>query len=334
MKIIVTGGTGFLGRHVVKKLLDGGHVVRVLARRGSERRRLSEGSDGNLTAVEIVPGDLRDTASLDRAVSGMEAVCHCAAHMETSSPWRDFEEVTIRGTERLLEAACRHSVGRFLHVSSLGIFGTGSGTITEDSPLDDGLESRGAYTRSKAEAERVVWEYHRERNLPVTVIRPGLLYGPGKSPVVARVSFSIGSKLRVAIGLSQQRLPLAYVEDVADAIHLALNNDRAIGKAYNVVDDGILQKEYLALLRRAKLTRTRTILISPEPIYPLLSMLERSCRWLRIRPPVSRHQFERALASIHYDTTRARRDLGWSPRVHVADGLRRIRAASGGPLVS
>jgi nucleoside-diphosphate-sugar epimerase len=250
--------------------------------------------------------------------------------MDTGSLWSEFEQVTIRGTERLLEAACRENIDRFVHVSSLGIYGiNGEETVTEESPFDAGEESRGHYTRSKIESERLVWNYHRERKLPVTVVRPGILYGPGRPPFVARLCVPVGPRLRIAIGRSRQRLPLAYVENVAEAIHLALRSRRAAGKAYNIVDEGIFQKEYLVLLRRADLSKARTILLSPTPLYPFLSLFERLCRRLGVTPPVSRHQFERALASLRYDTSRAREDLGWSPTIGVVEGLMKIRAAMG-----
>lgn len=319
-----------MGRYVVRRLLDGGDFVRVLVRPSHEGAAGRSGitNAGGVRAEEMA-GDLRDEVSLARAVQGMDAVCHCAAHMQTASPWRDFEEITVRGTERLLQAACAENVKRFLHVSSLGIYGlNGHGAITEESPLDDGEESRGHYTRSKIEAERLVWKYHREYNLPATVVRPGVLYGPGKSPFVARVCVPIAPKLRIALGRSQQRLPLAYVEDVAEGIDLALRNAGAVGKAYNIVDGGIYQKEYLALLKRAKLSKAHTILLSPTPLYPLLSLFEGLCRWISVTPPVSRHQFERALASLDYDTSRARAELGWSPKIGVAEGLMKIRAAT------
>lgn len=324
MKVLVTGGTGFLGRNVVRRLLDAGDSVRVLARSPLAK------AAGRPAGAEEALGDLRDAASLRRAVEGIEAICHCAAHVQTGGSWSEFEEVTIRGTERLLEAARREGVKRFLHVSSLGVYGlNGKETITEESPFDNSETSRGHYTRSKIESERLVWKYSRENDLSVTVIRPGVLYGPGRPPFVARLCVPIGPKLRIALGRSQQRLPLAYVENVADAICLALRSNLAAGKSYNIVDQGIFQKEYLAQLRRVDLSKARTILLSPTPLYPFLSLFEQLCRWIGISPPVSRHQFERALASLYYDTSRAHKELGWSARFGVVEGLMEIRRAMG-----
>jgi len=248
--------------------------------------------------------------------------------MQTRSPWSKFEEVTVRGTERLLKAAFHERVGRFLHVSSLGIYGAdGNETVTEESPFNDSDGNRGYYTRSKIESERLVWGYYRNHNLAITVIRPGILYGPGKSPFVARFSLPIGPKLRIAVGRAQQRLPLAFVENVTEGIYLALHSNQAIGKAYNLVDEAIFQKEYLTLLRRVDPNKACTILLSPTPFYPVLSLFEKLCRWTGMTPPFSCYQFKRALASILYDTSRAREELEWFPRVGLMEGLIKVRAS-------
>jgi nucleoside-diphosphate-sugar epimerase len=277
-------------------------------------------------------GDLCAPPSLLQALDGMEAVCHCAARVETGGPWSAFEAVTIQGTESLLQAASRQQVERFLHVSSLGVYGlNGQQTIPEEAPFDESQGERGYYTRAKIAAERLVWQYAQQHGLPITVIRPGPLYGPGRPPVVARLCIPLGSKLQLVIARSDQCLPLTYVEHVAEAICLALRSKRAIGRAYNVVDgDAIQQGPYLALLREVGLSRRRTILLPPMPLYPVVSFCEQVCRWLGVTPPLSRHQLERALASVRYDTTRARADLGWSPKVGLKEALHQIRAAQEG----
>jgi nucleoside-diphosphate-sugar epimerase len=322
MKVLVTGGTGFLGQFVIRRLIAAGDSVRVLVRPSSKRKPIDWG------VAEPVSGDLCDPLSLNRAVEGVEAICHCAAHMNTAGAWSEFQEITVRGTERLLEAAREKKVSRFLHVSSLGVYGlNGSEIITEESPFDNGETNRGHYTRSKIESEKLVWKYSTESGLGVTVIRPGVLYGPGGRQVTARLCVPLGPRLRIAIGGRNQILPLVFVENTADAIHLALRNSEAVGRAYNLVDDAISQGEYLKLLKHYELVNALTILVSPAPFYPLVSAVEHCFRLIGLSPPVSRHQFKRALASIRYDTSRARVELGWRPRVGMAEGLKKIHVA-------
>ena len=330
MKILVTGGTGFLGRYLVRQLIDVGHVVRVLARPSSEKRGSNHSSSADLPGgVELITGDLSDVASLQEATRGVEAVCHCAALMQANSSWEEFEKVNVRGTERLLEAVCRERVCRFVHVSSLGIYGLrDQETITEQSQLDESAGQRGSYTRSKIESERVIWKYHHERGLPITVVRPGILYGPGR-PFVGRVVIPLGSRRKIVVARRDQRIPLVYVGNAADAIHLALSSDCSIGKAYNIVDsEGVFQRDVLKLLKQIDLSSDRIFLVPPGLFSPVISFVEFVCRSIRFPVPVSRHQFQRAMASVRYDTSHARNELGWSPKVGLEEGVRRTVEAN------
>jgi nucleoside-diphosphate-sugar epimerase len=327
MKVLVTGGTGFLGRYVVRRLLDAGDVVRVLVRPSAQKDdvRIADPPDNRSGAEEFF-GDLRDCSSLKRAVEGMETVCHCAAHVKGRGKWSEFEEANVRGTERLLKAACRERVKRFLHVSSLGIYwSNGEKIITEESPLDPSPNQRGCYTRSKIESEQLVWKYHRDHGLPVTVIRPGLLYSRECCPLVTPMSLSFGSRLRVALARPKQTLSLTQVDNVAEIIHRALRAKQAVGKVYNVVDDPIRLGEYLTFLRQFGPKKTRTILIPPGPFYPLLSFMEQVCHLIGLAPPLSRHQFERVLNSVIYDTSRAKEEIGWISKGFLAEVLTHVR---------
>lgn len=327
MKVLVTGGTGFLGRYVVRRLLDAGNFVRVLVRPSPEKDGLRIANPpGNRSGAEEFLGDLCDSSSLKRAIEGIEAVCHCAARVKAGGKWSEFEEVNVRGTERLLEAACRERVKRFLHVSSMGIYWlNGEKVITEESPIDPNPNQRGHYTRSKIESEELVWKYHRDHGLPVTVIRPGLLYSRERHPFEGGMVLSFGSQLRIALGRRKQTVSLTQVENVADAIYRALCAKQAIGRVYNVVDDPILLGEYLTFLRQFGSKKKRTILIPPGPFYPLVSFIEHVCRCIGQASPLSRRQFERVLNSVIYDTSRAKKELGWISKGLLAEALTNIR---------
>src|SRR5262249_60159250 len=119
MKALVTGGSGFLGRHLVERLLLEGDEVRVLARRPAALGHLAS------AGARIVPGDVRQWPSLRRAVDGVDVIYHCAGKVEASGRWVDFLEANVLGTERLIQAALEHSVGRLVHMSSIGGYGEG-----------------------------------------------------------------------------------------------------------------------------------------------------------------------------------------------------------------
>jgi nucleoside-diphosphate-sugar epimerase len=248
--------------------------------------------------------------------------------VKTKGSWADFHADTVRGTEQLLEAVHKAGTPRFVHVSSIGIYRANEGdTINESTPFDDGEDDRGFYTQAKIQAEEAVWRAYRERQLPVIVIRPGLLYGPGRSPMLARLR--VPARLfTLAIARRRQLLPLAYVDNVADGISLALHADQSVvGRAYNVIDGEVPQDEYVAALRQARLWPKRTIFLPPAAFYPVVLGVELAFGCLRRTPPFSRHRFSRALASARYETSRARMELGWTSKVPLAEGLARVRAA-------
>ena len=265
MKVLVTGGTGFLGRHLVERLALEGDEVWVLARDGK--------SDAELRGlgVHVVAGDVRQWSSLRRAVEGMDVIYHCAGKVEAGGRWLDFLEVNVLGTERLIQASLEHGVRRFIHVSSIGVYPErpDGAVISEDDGYDDNT-GRGGYTRSKIMADQLAFWYARAQSAPVTVIRPATIYGPGGKNNLVRVGVKKG-RFNVIFGDGGSIMPLVYVDNVVDALVLAARRDEAIGRAYNVVDDDrITQREYLERMGAA-LGRPQTTTYLPFPAVRLLA---------------------------------------------------------------
>jgi nucleoside-diphosphate-sugar epimerase len=321
VKALVTGATGFLGAATVARLRAEGITVRALVR--SE----TAASDAHERCV----GDLRDAEVLARAVAGVDWVIHAGARVSTSGAWEEFEAVNVRATEALIERAAAAGVRRFVHVSSLSVYAVPSdgATITEDSPYDDGAGERGCYARSKLAADQVASAAMRG-GAPLTIVRPGLLYGPGRRPPLARRAAAVGP-LRVLLASPDYLLPLAYVDNVADAIVLAARTPAAGGRAYTIVDVHARQADYARLYRRQSGGRW-------VPLYPPLGLLraaasaaERAAGLLGRRAPITRHQVERTLRSATFLTRRAADELGWQPRVPLEEALRRSFAARSVP---
>lgn len=318
MKALVTGATGFLGRPLVARLRADGVSVRALVRGGRE---------GSVDADEVSIGDLADPTTFPEALRGVDVVFHAGARVSTVGTWQEFETVNVRATRELIRMAAEAGVQRFVHVSSLSVYSVpyDGAVIAEDSPYDESAEERGGYARSKLEADRVAQEAIREGR-PVVVVRPGLIYGPGRRPSLARRAFSIGP-MRILLAGRGYRLPLAYVDNVADALLLAAKVERAKGRTYTIVDAQPRQDEYAQLYRR----------VSGEgwtPIYPPLALvrggvtvLEAACRLARRRSPITRHQVERTVRSAVFDVRRAADELGWEPAVPVEEALRRTFAS-------
>ncbi len=317
MKALVTGATGFLGAATVARLRADGVRVRALVRAARTA----------CDADERCVGDLRDADSLARAVDGVDWVVHAGARVSTSGPWAEFEAVNVRATAALIERAVAAGVRRVVHVSSLSVYAVPAdgATVTEESAYDDDAGARGCYARSKLAADQIASAALRS-GAPVTIVRPGLLYGPGRPPPLARRVAALGP-LRVLFASPHYLLPLAYVDNVADAIALAAGAPAARGRAYTIVDVHARQAEYARLYRQASGERWLPVYAPVGLLRGAASAAERVAGLLGRRPPITRHQVERTLRSATFVTRRAHDELGWYPRVPIDEALRRTFAA-------
>lgn len=321
-RILVTGANGFLGSRIVAALQRAGCEVRAFVRPG---RTVEQ------TGVEICEGDITDDASLAKAVAGVDGVVHCAARVATTGTWEEFAAANIRATRRLIAAAVAAGVPRIVHISSLSVYAVPENdiTIVEDSAYESESDGRGYYSRSKLAADRAAL-FEAGRGAPVVVLRPGLLYGPGKRPPLARQSFNLkGWKLILA--RRDYRLPMTHVDNVAEACVAALRSPDATGRAFTIVDENIRQEEYTALYRAASGERWRPVYLPVGAVGLAARILEKVLGLARRRSPVTYHQIRRATDSATFDCSRARKELGWQPKIGVQEGLGRsfdsLRAA-------
>jgi nucleoside-diphosphate-sugar epimerase len=231
----------------------------------------------------------------------------------------------------MLWAAHAAGVRHIVYISSLSVYAvpTDGVTITEDSPYESESEARGAYSRSKLAADRVAMDAAR-RGVPVVVLRPGLLYGPGRRPPLARQSLTVNG-FKLLLARPDYCLPMTHVDNVADAVLLATRTAAAVGQAFTVVDENVRQADYVMQYRAAAGEGWRPIFLPVTAVAWGARAVEYGCRAVRRRPPVTYHQVQRATRSAYYDCARAATVLGWRPAIAVADGLRDVFAALRAP---
>ncbi|MFQ5993269.1 MAG: NAD-dependent epimerase/dehydratase family protein, partial [Nitrospiraceae bacterium] len=323
--VFVTGASGFLGGHLVEKLAERGAGIRALVRPTSRIGHL-----GPLD-IDCVDGDLGDVEKLQRAMEGCDVVYHCAA--ATKGSWNEYVEATIRGTERVLQASVKAGVKRFLYISSLSIYGVSQFKdhewVTEAAPYDLHPEKRGYYAHSKIEAEKLVRRCGEETGLPVTILRPGTIYGPRGKIFFPRIGYSLKDKVFLIIGRGDLQLPLSYVENVVDAICLAAIHDQAVGEIYNIVDDDhITQREYLNELIQRTGVKSLIFHLPFGFVYFAASLLETQAALTKTKraPLLSRYRLICGAKNLRYDTSRAKNQLQWKPHVSLKEGLERTLA--------
>ncbi|MDJ0520748.1 MAG: NAD-dependent epimerase/dehydratase family protein [Planctomycetota bacterium] len=259
MRILVTGGHGFIGSHLVRLLLAEGAAVRCLYRREGVPAAL-EGLD-----VEIVRGDLRRRGGLVAAVRGVDEVYHLAGLVSSLSP-RAMRATNADGTRRLLDAAEEAGLtGRFVFCSSMAAVGPAgpAGTLTEASPLRPVT----AYGASKALAERHVLE--RSERLPVTILRPPGVYGPGDAEFL-RLFRAAAQGFSLVAGRATKRYSLVHAEDLARAFILAARSPEALGQAWLVAHPEVVTLADIIAAAESAVGRRSRRLVLPESFMRLV----------------------------------------------------------------
>jgi nucleoside-diphosphate-sugar epimerase len=319
MRVCVTGGTGFLGAALVQDLLARAVLVRLLARASPRAEALE--SQG----AEVVRGGLGDADCIGRAVEGADVVYHLAAKVDSPGSRAEFLEANVAGTERVLTASLKQGVGRVVYASSLAVYGRvpNGQPIDENTPCDESPQLRDFYAESKILADQLVVRFARETALPITIVRPGIVYGPGRPLPVALLGFTLG-KSNFAFGNPNNRIPLVYVENLVDAMQVAAQSGGAQLQQFNILDDDELT---LAKYHEAKTDadKTATHFLPGWPVRLAGPFAEIAIRMLPVGGSVrfSQHQIERALQDRWHDTRRIREQIAWTPKVPLKEALYR-----------
>ncbi|MGE3476593.1 MAG: NAD-dependent epimerase/dehydratase family protein [Rhodospirillaceae bacterium] len=309
--VAVLGGTGFIGAATVARLVDAGYRVRAFAR---NTRNLAE--IFSHPQVSLIRGDIRDPAAVTQAISGAATVINLA-HGGGGATWEDIRNAMVGGAKIVADACLAAGAARLIHVGSIaGLYiGDARRKITCDTMPDPQSEERADYARAKAEADIMLLALHKERGLPVCILRPGVVVGHGTSPLHSGVGTFNNEQHCVGWNRGDNPLPLVLVDDVADAIVKAVSAPTAIGRAYNLVGDVRFNaRAYMAALARAT---GRPLRYHPQAVWRL--HLEDWGKWA-IKRVVGRPAAKPSLRDLRsrglpapFDCGIAKRDLNWTP---------------------
>jgi nucleoside-diphosphate-sugar epimerase/predicted dehydrogenase len=319
--ILVTGASGFVGGRLVEVLSARGDGVRAATRLASRARQLPD--------VEWVQCDLTREAEVEEALRDVETVYHCAALCSAPGSLTDFEQANVHGTIRLLKLAAKAGVKNFVYLSSMSVYAApeGSNTVLDESaPLDARADERGVYTRSKLAADKAVLDYARRQLSPrVVVLRPGTIYGPGAKVPVGRFQLPSSNLRPVVVGGPELPTGLVYVDDVVEAMLASAQSGVPTVSVYNLFDSADSDQAELArTLTEVTGGRIRPI-FAPYPLVWLVMLGVDLLSLLRYRKlGTARYRLRRTLAPMRFECAAARQDLGWRPRVTLAEGLARV----------
>jgi nucleoside-diphosphate-sugar epimerase len=316
--VALTGASGYTGGRLLAALRERGDEVTALVR----ARSLADAVRSR--AARVVEGDLADADAIDRLISGQDAVLHVAAVYRTAGHPDDYyREVNVRGTERLLEAAARHGVRRFVHTSTVGVHGH-----VEKPPADENapLAPGDIYQETKAEGEKLAFDYHRRRGVPVSVVRPGAIYGPGETRLL-KLFRAIARGRYAIVGSGRTFYHPVYIDDLVAGYLLALDRDEAVGEAFLICGPSyISQQDLAALVAKHTGGRVLPFRIPARPIQWAGDLVEAICVPLGIEPPLHRRRVDFWTKSRAFTIEKARRLLGYDPKVGLDEGVARTAA--------
>ncbi len=319
MNVALTGATGYTGGRLLAALRARGDEVRALVRASSSSGLVRD------PGVTLVAGDLSNADALRTLVEGADAVLHVAAVYRTAGhPDAYYREVNVGGTERLLEAAAAAGIERFVHTSTVGVHGDiKHPPADEDAPFAPG----DVYQQTKAEAETLALRFGRARGVPVVVVRPGAIYGPGERRLL-KLFRAIARGRYAVVGSGRPFYHPVFIDDLVAGFLLALDHPRAVGEAFIVAGPQYASQDELArLIAAATGGRVLPFHVPAWPLQLAGAACEALCVPLGIDPPLHRRRVEFWVKSRAFSIEKARRLLGYAPRVALDDGVRRTAAA-------
>jgi nucleoside-diphosphate-sugar epimerase len=283
--------------------------------------------------IEVVRGTLEDPASLRRAAEGQRLVFHTAGKVTDWGPRAEFFRANVDGTANVV-AACREAeVERLVHLSSLTVLGLPRDGRIVDEATPYGTSLPDAYSASKRAGEELVRAAHGT-GLAVTVVRPGVIWGPGDTTILPRFAALLRRGAMVLPGGGRNLVGMSHIENLAAGVILAAEAQAAAGRVYHVTDGE-------ELTAREVLEAIAATIGAPPPrrslpvglVLAAAGLLEIAARAVGRRrpPPITRYGVRLVSCHCRYDLSRARRELGYAPRVAFRDGVRQL---AGDPAVA
>ncbi len=320
MRNLVTGATGFVGSHIAERLKKDGEEVIALVRKTSNVKFL------NSIGVKFVYGDINDAVSLKNAMKDIDIVYHSAALADEWISPKEAYRVNVEGTKNLLEAARGAKVKRFVFISSLAVLGMKDHHKT---PADAPYHKTGdSYIDTKIDSEQLAISYFKEKGLPVTVVRPGFVFGPRDNKLIPRLSERLGKKQFMFVGSGKNKINSVYIENLTDAIILAARSDKAIGQVYNVTNDSGMTLEDLVykIVDIWKFEKPKKH-VPKFLAYLLCNILGGWARLTRAKEPpyITKTRIKFLSLNLDFDITKTRNDLGYVPRISIEEGLKRTK---------
>jgi nucleoside-diphosphate-sugar epimerase len=312
---LITGATGFVGGHMTDGCLQRGHKVSATVRPGTDAALLEK------QGVTVHRGNFDAAELLRTALDGVDVVVHCAAKVGDRGPIEEYRPVNVDAFRNLLDACKGRSLARFIHMSSLGVYEARHHQGTDETePLPP--SHMDSYTTTKVEADQLCQQYMRESGIPITILRPGFVYGPRDRVVLPKMIRHMSRKKIHYLGAENRALNTIFVTNLVDAVFLVLEKPQSVGQIYNLTDGEFVSKRRFidAVADGLGLRKSKQLLP-----YWLAALIVRLVKRQMVRalaagkkPWVTPAQFKFLQLNLDFSIEKAKRELGYQPR-HTFD---------------
>lgn len=317
-RALITGGTGFIGSRLALRCREAGEDVRVLAQRNTPAEQ-QNAAELEATGIAVVEGSVTDPRILGRACEGVNVVYHlAAAQHEANVPDSHYFAVNVEGTRNTLDAAVRAGVPRFVHGSTIGVYGIGrNGPVTDESPL----EPDNIYGITKLEGESVVRGY--VDRLAIPIVRISETYGPGDRRLL-KLFRGIAAGRFVRIGPGQNLHHPVYISDLVDGLRQAAVRPGAVGKTFVLAGPApVTTDEMIDAISRAVGREPPSLRIPLAPLMAAGVVMEAVLKPIGIQPPLHPRRMNFFVKSFRFGGDAAREALEYRPSIDFAEGARR-----------
>ena len=318
VKILVTGANGFIGSHIVEKLISNGYDTTGLVRKSSNLRFIQH------MPVKLVYGDVTDLQSLTSAFEGIDIIIHNAGMASDWGNYQNFERVNVLGTKTVAEAALQKKIKNIVYLSSTAIHGFGSKSIMDESSPRN--HKNFPYSKSKQIAEDFIMDFGENNSIDVTAIRPGNVYGPRDHTFMNKYAEAIQSGKAAVINHGSAKTCPTYVENLADAILLACFHPNAKNEAFIITDglDITWSQFNSKIIQKLKYTK-------PLPSYPfhlaygLGWALEYLFKLVKSKKPplITTYRVQNGGLNYNFSIDKAKSMLGFEPKIGLDEAISR-----------